>query len=117
MDIGERIVSARKSHGWSQLDLAGEMGVAQSTVANWERGARGLSAETLMALSAALGVTVSWLLGVADTPEANSLTREERRLVSLYRASDPRGRQTIMQAAESQAGMAGELPSRLMAGA
>ena len=89
MDIGERIVSARKSHGWSQLDLAGEMGVAQSTVANWERGARGLSAETLMALSATLAVralnikTAQSVLGHKDiqmTMDYADTTREDVKL-------------------------------------
>lgn len=37
--IGARIAKRRHQLDWSQVELAGRLGVSPSTVANWERGA------------------------------------------------------------------------------
>jgi transcriptional regulator with XRE-family HTH domain len=37
--VGPRIAKARQARGLTQIELAQELGVSPSTVANWERGA------------------------------------------------------------------------------
>lgn len=37
--VGARIARKRQARGWTQVQLADRLGVAASTVANWERGA------------------------------------------------------------------------------
>jgi transcriptional regulator with XRE-family HTH domain len=37
--VGGRIAKRRHQLGWTQIELAGRLGVSPSTVANWERGA------------------------------------------------------------------------------
>ncbi len=39
MTIGEKIKSARKKIGWTQVKLAEELGVSPEAVSKWERGA------------------------------------------------------------------------------
>lgn len=65
---GQRIVEARKAKGWSQQDLANELGTSQATIQRYESGNRDPKSGVVVALSAALGVTVSYLLGVSDDP-------------------------------------------------
>lgn len=38
-DLGDRIRRAREQRGWTQAQLAAEVGVARETIGNWETGA------------------------------------------------------------------------------
>lgn len=38
MTLADRIKALRERHGWSQYDLADEMGVRQPTISRWESG-------------------------------------------------------------------------------
>lgn len=70
-DDGRRIAAARKARGWSQAELARQMGVTEATVSRWESGDRSPNwftarklARTLGCASAALeddGALVEWL--------------------------------------------------------
>ena len=52
----------RKQAGLSQVQLAQQIGVAQSTVAMWETGTNNPSSKNLLALSEALHCTTDELL-------------------------------------------------------
>ena len=60
--LGARIRSARHSYGWTQTDLGSRVGVAKTTVANWEAGRQVPPTGTVLRLSIALRRTVDWLL-------------------------------------------------------
>ena len=83
------------------------MGTTQQQVTRWETGKRDIRAHDVVKLSAILGVTVSYLLGVDQNGVSETLTDDESRLVRLYRSTDARGRETIMTVAESQSGEEG----------
>lgn len=38
--LGDQIRSAREARGWSQIELAQQVGVTNRTIGEWERGAR-----------------------------------------------------------------------------
>ena len=59
-----RIAAARNAKGWSQKDLAKKIGTTQQQIARYESGANDVKSSVLLKLSAALGVTVSYLLAL-----------------------------------------------------
>lgn len=61
--IGARMRTRRRQMGLSQTALAQALGVSFQQVQKYERGANRVAASTLVAASAALGTTVSWLVG------------------------------------------------------
>lgn len=73
--IGRRIVAAREMNGLAQFELAQSLGLANSTqLCLWEQGKRLPPMHFLALLSAALAVSVDWLLGLDDAPERDSAT-------------------------------------------
>ena len=65
---GQRIADARAIKGWSQSDLARKVGTTQQQIARYESGENDVKSSIILKLSAALGVTVSFLLGLDDSP-------------------------------------------------
>jgi len=61
--IGARMRARRRQLGVSQSELAEKLGVSFQQVQKYERGANRVAASTLVAAAAALGVSVSWLVG------------------------------------------------------
>src|SRR5262249_60530687 len=66
--VGAALRAYRLRRDLSQSDLARLAGVSPSAISQVERGERGLSLETLMALSGRLNVTLDELLGGQVTP-------------------------------------------------
>jgi len=67
--VGAALRAYRLRRDLSQSDLARLAGVSPSAISQVERGERGLSLETLMALSGRLNVTLDELLGGEVTPD------------------------------------------------
>ena len=63
----ERLKLLRKFAKISQLELAKELNVAQSTVGMWETGKREPDFETLCKIAIYFDVTSDFLLGLSDT--------------------------------------------------
>ena len=59
-----KIAEARVAKGWSQQQLADAIGATQQTIQRYESGARDIKSSVIIKLSAALGVTISYLLGL-----------------------------------------------------
>lgn len=72
-----RIAAARNAKGWSQKDLAKKIGTTQQQIARYESGANDVKSSVLLKLSAALGVTVSYLLALDDDPSFVSVVSSE----------------------------------------
>lgn len=88
---GRKIAEARISRGMTQTDLAKKVGTTQQQIARYESGENDLKSSVLVKLSAALGVTVSYLLGVDDSPFVVRPTRSESRrlpILGLVAAGD-----------------------------
>ena len=89
--LGERIANARQERGLSQLDLANQLGVKQSTIDHWESGETAPRANRLNQLAGVLNVPLLWLLGGSDMPpssmgpESHETTGLEGRLTRAER--------------------------------
>lgn len=59
-----KIAEARVAKGWSQQQLADAIGATQQTIQRYESGARDIKSSVIIKLSEALGVTISYLLGL-----------------------------------------------------
>ena len=105
-----RIAEARNARGWSQEQLAEAVGTTQQTLQRWESGRTDPQVGKVEAVSAALGVTVSYLLGVSDEmyPTVDGLSPDERHLLDLYRRCNDKGRESLLQMAEVTAGLFGD---------
>ena len=60
--LGARIAVLRREAGWSQGELARQLGVSPSAVGMYEQGRREPSAQLLVDLSRLFGVSVDYLL-------------------------------------------------------
>lgn len=69
--FAKRLRAAREARGFaSQQALADALGVAQSTVANWEGGRREPNFALTLRLCQCLEVSADYLLGRVDDPQA-----------------------------------------------
>ncbi len=62
--FGERLASLRKAAGFTQVELAAELGISQRMVAYYESPAATPPANLLPQIAAALGVSIDELFGV-----------------------------------------------------
>ena len=65
---GQRIRMARERAGMKQRDLADKLGVSYVNVSQWERDTRNPKYSTLQKISDAVGISVTFLLGLESTP-------------------------------------------------
>ncbi len=62
MTTGEKIQALRKARGWSQEELAAQIGVSRQAVSRWESDSTKPEAEKILALSDRFGVSTDYLL-------------------------------------------------------
>jgi transcriptional regulator with XRE-family HTH domain len=77
--LGAALLALRVNRGLSQTELARLAGVSPSAVSQAERGQRGLSLETLLELTARLGITLDELLRGAVAPGYRLARRHDPR--------------------------------------
>ena len=89
-NIQANISKYRKKSGLSQAELAQKIGVKNSTVSSWERGANAPDIETLFSICKLFNVTVADMFG-CDTVDYNdklTVYGFEKDLVISYRKAD-----------------------------
>jgi transcriptional regulator with XRE-family HTH domain len=74
-ETGRRIVQARKRRGWSQAELARQLGIKRERVGNWERGENAPRLEELALLGQVLRISLDEL--VYGKRRGRRLTEEE----------------------------------------
>lgn len=97
-----KIAEARKAKGWNQQELAEKIGTTQQVISRYESGDRDPKASVIAAMSSALGVTVSYLLGMDDDPNVIQMRRSPSHpmpVVGRIAAGTPR--EAIYQAGET----------------
>ncbi len=99
-DIGTRISARRRQRSLTQDDLAREIGVSRSAVAQWETGRTGQITGNLSRIAAALDVGVEYLVhGDDKRAAAEARQGDELALLRLYRECDPEDRQMLLRTA------------------
>ncbi len=71
-DFGQRLRQARKMRSFTQKDLAKKLGVAQSTIANYETNERFPGETALKEISDCLKISIDFLLGLSDQANKTS---------------------------------------------
>ena len=74
--LGMRIAALRRAAGWSQGELAQQLGVSPSAVGMYEQGRREPSADTLVALARLFGVSLDYLLTGAPNPTDRKIAEQ-----------------------------------------
>ena len=89
-NIQANISKYRKKSGLSQAELAQKIGVKNSTVSSWERGANAPDIETLFSICKLFNVTVADMFGCDTVDYNDKLTVHgfEKELVISYRNAD-----------------------------
>lgn len=90
------IRQARKARNWTQEQLAQAIGTTQQTINRWESGQTEPKVSDLQKISNALGITLSFLLGLDEIEESESLSTDERKLIEYFRQLTPKGKHAVM---------------------
>jgi transcriptional regulator with XRE-family HTH domain len=99
-EIGVRIAAARRARGWTQGELATQVGVSRSAVAQWETGRAGQVTTNLARIAAALDVGVEHLMSGADARSpAQAVNAEETAMLRLFRDCSADDRQILLRTA------------------
>ena len=69
-----KIAEARIAKGWTQKDLAKKIGTTQQQIARYESGDTDVKSSVLVKMSNAMGVTISYLLGMENAALPNNST-------------------------------------------
>ena len=92
-----RIRELREQRGWRQEDLADLMHTKYQTVGRYERGDRGIDAETICQLCDIFGCTADYLLCRSSSP-APVIAEEDAAVLDAYHAA-PREIRAIVDTA------------------
>ena len=95
--FGPRLAHLRKATGYSQRDLAAEVGISQRVVAYYEGETRYPPAHLLPRLAAVLGVSADELLGLKSTPSRRAPDSRLWRRFKRVEALPPREKRQIVQ--------------------
>lgn len=97
--FGQRLAALRKAAGYTQQDLAAEVGVSRRMIAYYEGQSEHPPTTLLPALARALHVSSDELLGLDSTPKRNGRPRDNRmqRRLQQIASLPPEERRQIMQ--------------------
>lgn len=66
IEIADRLIKMRKAHGFSQEELANELGISRQAVSKWERAESSPDTDNLIMLSRLYGVSLDTLLATDE---------------------------------------------------
>ena len=66
IEIANRLVELRKSHGYSQEALAAKLGISRQAISKWERAEASPDTDNLMALAQLYGTTLDALVNTEN---------------------------------------------------
>lgn len=67
MTMGEKILRLRKARGWSQEELAEQIGVSRQAISRWESDSAKPDADNIVALCDLFGISADYLLSTDST--------------------------------------------------
>lgn len=98
--FGNRVLALRKQKGWSQPDLGKAVGTSGAIIGRYERGEITPSIEVARKLADAFGVTLDYLVGDKDLPNA----LQDKAMLERWQAIDtltPPERERILSVLDS----------------
>ena len=99
-DIGIRIRARRRDKGLTQDQLADQIGVSRSAVAQWETGRTGQITGNLSRIAGSLDVSVEYLVYGDDKRRTAEVQQgDELALLRLYRECESEDRQMLLRTA------------------
>jgi transcriptional regulator with XRE-family HTH domain len=99
-DIGQRIRTLRRNKGMTQDELADQVRVSRSAVAQWETGRTGQITGNLSRIAASLDASVEYLVYGDDKSAAMQPGQgDELAMLRLYRECEPEDRQILLRTA------------------
>ena len=99
-DIGSRVKAGRKDRGLTQEELAEQVGVSRSAVAQWETGRTGQITGNLSRIAEVLDLNVEYLMYGADKRAPTQAHQgDELAMLRLYRECDPEDKQILLRTA------------------
>lgn len=93
-----RFKEIRKKRGLTQVELADELGIGQSTISQWERGVSMPEMATAKRAAMILNCSVGELLGDEDIKDAYNY--EETGLIAKFRKLNELGKKQLVAHAE-----------------
>lgn len=75
MILADKIAELRKKNGWSQEELAGQLGVSRQSVSKWESASSIPDLDKILKMSEIFGVSTDYLLKDSNEPEEVSLSQ------------------------------------------
>ena len=99
-EIGTRIRTVRRERGLTQDELADQVGVSRSAVAQWETGRAGQITGNLSRIAGVLDVNVEYLMYGDQKRLALEVRQgDELALLRLYRECEPEDQQMLLRTA------------------
>mgnify|MGYP004517590363 CR=1 FL=1 len=97
--MGNRIRELRKNNGLTMKQLGQQIGLAESTISQYETGKRSPDNETLLKLGEIFGVTVGYILGSEEKekPVGRAADELEEELFNLCSRLTPAQKQRQIQ--------------------
>lgn len=93
-NISSNITKYRENAGFSQRELAQQLGITPSRISNWEQGANCPTIDILFEVCKALHVSINDIYGVYPDSEM-MLSYSEQQHIQRYRSLDDYGRETV----------------------
>ena len=91
MILADKIITLRKKLGWSQEQLAQELGVSRQSVSKWESAMSIPELDKIVVMSSLFGVSTDYLLkdelGEETPAEGNTYDAEEGKMITLEEAN------------------------------
>ena len=104
-NMKERLKQARKAAGKTQKEIAGALGITESTYCGYETGKRRPDALKIPEIARALDVSTDYLLGLVDDPTPDMPVTveagEEKELLALFRSMTEQNRAIILATARA----------------
>lgn len=93
-NISKNITKYREKAGFSQRELALQLGITPSRISNWEQGANCPTIDILFEVCRVLHVSINDIYGVYPDSEM-MLSYNEQQHIQKYRSLDEHGRETV----------------------
>lgn len=110
-NISKNITKYRENAGFSQRELAQQLGITPSRISNWEQGANCPTIDILFEVCRALHVSINDIYGVYPDSEM-MLTYNEQQHIHRYRSLDNHGKETVDLILERESIRAKELQKK-----